>query len=121
MTPTPPSCSTLLPSCRRGLHLPPSAPIFTVCRCFEKQTVFFLQTADVWTTSSSAELCRYGPQTADVLPLEKQTEPKCTQLITIMCQGYGALEVVIMTYFWVLWYREETVRLNIEAVCNWDL
>ncbi|KAL4555992.1 hypothetical protein LXL04_038627 [Taraxacum kok-saghyz] len=32
-------------------------------------------TADVWTTSSSAELCRCGPQTADVLALKKQTEP----------------------------------------------
>ncbi|KAL4585851.1 hypothetical protein LXL04_010477 [Taraxacum kok-saghyz] len=42
----------------------------------KKQTVFFLQTADVWSTSSSAEVCRYGPQTADVLPLKKQTEPK---------------------------------------------
>ncbi|KAL4585682.1 hypothetical protein LXL04_010306 [Taraxacum kok-saghyz] len=41
----------------------------------KKQTVFFLQTADVWSTSSSAEVCRYGLQTADVLPLKKQTEP----------------------------------------------
>ena len=42
----------------------------------KKQTVFFVQTADVWTTSSSAELCRCGPQTADVLTLKKQTAPK---------------------------------------------
>ncbi|KAL4574410.1 hypothetical protein LXL04_021240 [Taraxacum kok-saghyz] len=42
----------------------------------KKQTVFFVQTADVWTTSSPAELCRCGPQTADVLTLKKQTEPK---------------------------------------------
>ncbi|KAL4587942.1 hypothetical protein LXL04_000819 [Taraxacum kok-saghyz] len=41
----------------------------------KKQTVFLLQTADVWTTSSSAELCRCGPQTADVLALKKQTAP----------------------------------------------
>ncbi|KAL4580290.1 hypothetical protein LXL04_016478 [Taraxacum kok-saghyz] len=31
----------------------------------KKQTVFFLQTADVWSTSSAAEGCRCGPQTAD--------------------------------------------------------
>ncbi|KAL4582537.1 hypothetical protein LXL04_007088 [Taraxacum kok-saghyz] len=34
----------------------------------KKQTVFLLQTADVWATSSSAEFCRCGPQTADILP-----------------------------------------------------
>ncbi|KAL4572603.1 hypothetical protein LXL04_019383 [Taraxacum kok-saghyz] len=39
----------------------------------KKQTVFFLQTADVWSTSSTAEDCRCGPQTADVLTSEKQT------------------------------------------------
>ncbi|KAL4586021.1 hypothetical protein LXL04_010651 [Taraxacum kok-saghyz] len=31
----------------------------------KKQTVFFLQTADVWSSSSAAEGCRCGPQTAD--------------------------------------------------------
>ncbi|KAL4563118.1 hypothetical protein LXL04_027151 [Taraxacum kok-saghyz] len=36
---------------------------------------FLFETADVWTTSSSAELCRGGPQTADILTLKKQTEP----------------------------------------------
>ncbi|KAL4564144.1 hypothetical protein LXL04_028196 [Taraxacum kok-saghyz] len=41
----------------------------------KKQTVFFLQTADVWSTSSAAEVCRYGPQTADVLASKKQTAP----------------------------------------------
>ncbi|KAL4592425.1 hypothetical protein LXL04_005419 [Taraxacum kok-saghyz] len=41
----------------------------------KKQTVFFLQTGDVWSTSSSADVCRCGPQTADVLTLKKQTEP----------------------------------------------
>ncbi|KAL4559286.1 hypothetical protein LXL04_031424 [Taraxacum kok-saghyz] len=50
-------------NCRRRLHLSSiRAPIS--------------QTADVWATSSSAELCRCGPQTADVLTLKKQTEPK---------------------------------------------
>ena len=42
----------------------------------KKQTVFLLQTADVWSTSSAAEACRCGPQTADILTLEKQTAPK---------------------------------------------
>ncbi|KAL4582442.1 hypothetical protein LXL04_006991 [Taraxacum kok-saghyz] len=42
----------------------------------KKQTVFFLQTADVWSTSSAAEACRCGPQTADVLTSKKQTPPK---------------------------------------------
>ncbi|KAL4554494.1 hypothetical protein LXL04_039325 [Taraxacum kok-saghyz] len=42
----------------------------------KKQTVFFLQTADVWSTSSAAEDCRCGPQTVDVLASEKQTAPK---------------------------------------------
>ncbi|KAL4562841.1 hypothetical protein LXL04_026872 [Taraxacum kok-saghyz] len=37
-----------------------------VLKMFKKQTVFLLQTADVWTTSSSAELCICGPQTADL-------------------------------------------------------
>ncbi|KAL4561605.1 hypothetical protein LXL04_033775 [Taraxacum kok-saghyz] len=41
----------------------------------KKQTVFFLQTADVWSTSSAAETCRCGPQTADVLASKKQTPP----------------------------------------------
>ncbi|KAL4556495.1 hypothetical protein LXL04_039150 [Taraxacum kok-saghyz] len=42
----------------------------------KKQTVFFLQTADVWSTFSAAEGCRCGPQTADVLASKKQTAPK---------------------------------------------
>ncbi|KAL4569336.1 hypothetical protein LXL04_024972 [Taraxacum kok-saghyz] len=41
----------------------------------KKQTVFFLQTADVWSTFSAAEACRCGPQTADVLASKKQTAP----------------------------------------------
>ncbi|MFS7921750.1 hypothetical protein Hanom_Chr03g00240541 [Helianthus anomalus] len=42
----------------------------------KKQTVFFLQTAEVWSTSYATDVCRCGPQTADVLPLKKQTAPK---------------------------------------------
>ncbi|KAL4585612.1 hypothetical protein LXL04_010235 [Taraxacum kok-saghyz] len=40
----------------------------------KKQTVFFLQTADVWFTSSAAEACRCGPQTADKWTNENSTE-----------------------------------------------
>ncbi|KAJ0539874.1 hypothetical protein HanHA300_Chr08g0291491 [Helianthus annuus] len=40
-----------------------------------KQTVFFLQTADLWSTSSLADACRCGPQTTDLLSLKKQTQP----------------------------------------------
>ncbi|MFS7915337.1 hypothetical protein Hanom_Chr02g00164141 [Helianthus anomalus] len=39
----------------------------------KKQTVFFLQTAEVWSTSSATDVCRCGPRIADVLPLKKQT------------------------------------------------
>ncbi|MFS8012090.1 hypothetical protein Hanom_Chr14g01316681 [Helianthus anomalus] len=39
----------------------------------KKQTVFFLQTAEVWSTSSRADVCRCGPQTADLLHLKNQT------------------------------------------------
>ncbi|KAJ0868575.1 hypothetical protein HanRHA438_Chr12g0576071 [Helianthus annuus] len=42
---------------------------------FKKQIVFFLQTAEVWSTSSAADVCSCGPQTTDVLPLKKQTTP----------------------------------------------
>ncbi|MFS7928653.1 hypothetical protein Hanom_Chr04g00323251 [Helianthus anomalus] len=42
----------------------------------KKQTVFFLQTTEVWSTSSAIDVCRCGLQTADVLPLKKQTTPK---------------------------------------------
>ncbi|MFS7962908.1 hypothetical protein Hanom_Chr08g00732001 [Helianthus anomalus] len=41
----------------------------------KKQTLFFLQTADLWSTSSPADVCRCGPQTADLLDLKKQTPP----------------------------------------------
>ncbi|KAF5791518.1 hypothetical protein HanRHA438_Chr09g0407541 [Helianthus annuus] len=41
----------------------------------KKQTVLFLQTAEVWSTSSATDVCRCGPQTADILPLKKQASP----------------------------------------------
>ncbi|KAL4579213.1 hypothetical protein LXL04_015351 [Taraxacum kok-saghyz] len=44
-------------------------------RDVKKQTILFLQTADVWFTSYAAEGCRCGPQTADVLASKKQTSP----------------------------------------------
>ncbi|MFS7987110.1 hypothetical protein Hanom_Chr11g01018521 [Helianthus anomalus] len=40
----------------------------------KKQTVFFLKTVEVWSTSSAVYIC--GAQTADILPLKKQTSPK---------------------------------------------
>ncbi|MFS7901200.1 hypothetical protein Hanom_Chr00s178389g01831221 [Helianthus anomalus] len=49
---------------------------FSSLQKLKKQTIFFLQTAEVWSTSSAADVCRCGPQTADVLPLKKQTTPK---------------------------------------------
>ncbi|KAJ0536157.1 hypothetical protein HanIR_Chr09g0438481 [Helianthus annuus] len=41
----------------------------------KKQTLFSLQTADIWATSSLADACRCGPQTTDILHLKKQTAP----------------------------------------------
>ncbi|MFS7939021.1 hypothetical protein Hanom_Chr05g00446761 [Helianthus anomalus] len=41
----------------------------------KKQTVFFLQTVEVWSSSTATDACRCGPRTADVLPLKKQTTP----------------------------------------------
>ncbi|MFS7943011.1 hypothetical protein Hanom_Chr06g00495271 [Helianthus anomalus] len=41
----------------------------------KKQTVFFLQTAEVWSTHSAIDICRCGPQSADILPLKIQTAP----------------------------------------------
>ncbi|KAF5786056.1 hypothetical protein HanXRQr2_Chr10g0436111 [Helianthus annuus] len=46
-----------------------------------------MQTAEVWSTSSAADVCRCGPQTVDVLPLKKQTAPKIvTKLFNFKCQ-----------------------------------
>ncbi|KAD4585686.1 hypothetical protein E3N88_23287 [Mikania micrantha] len=42
---------------------------------FGKQTPSKPLLAEVWSTSSAKEVCRCGPQTADVLPLQKQTAP----------------------------------------------
>ncbi|KAL4577034.1 hypothetical protein LXL04_013135 [Taraxacum kok-saghyz] len=53
------------------------SPLYKQSADVKKQTVFFLQTADVWSTSFAAEACRCGPQTADVLASKKQTPPKC--------------------------------------------
>ncbi|MFS8034546.1 hypothetical protein Hanom_Chr17g01582431 [Helianthus anomalus] len=51
--------------------------IFYICyeTPLKKQRVFFLQTTDIWSTSSATEVCRCGPQTAEVLPQQKQTAP----------------------------------------------
>ncbi|MFS7995853.1 hypothetical protein Hanom_Chr12g01122941 [Helianthus anomalus] len=39
----------------------------------KKQTIFFLQTVGVWSTSSATDVCRCGPPNADVLPLKNST------------------------------------------------
>ncbi|KAM0040627.1 hypothetical protein Hdeb2414_s0012g00396201 [Helianthus debilis subsp. tardiflorus] len=41
----------------------------------KKQTVSFLHTAEIWSIFSATDVCRCGPQTADVLPLKRQTTP----------------------------------------------
>ncbi|KAL4589928.1 hypothetical protein LXL04_002840 [Taraxacum kok-saghyz] len=48
-----------------------------------KKTVFFLQTANVWSTTSVAVLCRCGPQTAAVLTSKKQTETKSKKEVSL--------------------------------------
>ncbi|MFS8008243.1 hypothetical protein Hanom_Chr14g01270401 [Helianthus anomalus] len=45
-------------------------------RCENNQTLFLLHSADIWSTSSRAHVCKCGPQTADLLHLKKQTPPK---------------------------------------------
>ncbi|MFS8025557.1 hypothetical protein Hanom_Chr16g01476451 [Helianthus anomalus] len=58
----------------------------------KKQTLFSLQTADIWSTSSSADACRCGPQTADLFPQKKQTTPKrrkkCKGLSNRICKTF---------------------------------
>ncbi|MFS8022151.1 hypothetical protein Hanom_Chr16g01436141 [Helianthus anomalus] len=44
---------------------------------WDNQTLFLLHSSDIWSTSSHADICRCGPQTADLLHLKKQTSPKC--------------------------------------------
>ncbi|MFS8023870.1 hypothetical protein Hanom_Chr16g01456581 [Helianthus anomalus] len=51
----------------------------------KKQTVFFLQTAEIWSTFSATDVCRCGPQTADVLPLKKQTTPQLVIIKDTKC------------------------------------
>ncbi|KAL4575013.1 hypothetical protein LXL04_021853 [Taraxacum kok-saghyz] len=58
-----------------------STDLFQQSADVKKQTVFFLQTADVWSTSSAAEVCRCGPQTTDVLVSKKQTTPKVLEFL----------------------------------------
>ncbi|MFS8009228.1 hypothetical protein Hanom_Chr14g01282211 [Helianthus anomalus] len=41
----------------------------------KNQTVFFLQTTDIWSSTSATDVCRCGPQTADIFPQKKQTAP----------------------------------------------
>ncbi|MFS7946163.1 hypothetical protein Hanom_Chr06g00532791 [Helianthus anomalus] len=41
----------------------------------KQQIVYFLQTPEVWSTSSATDVCRFGPHIADILPLKKQTTP----------------------------------------------
>ncbi|MFS7980950.1 hypothetical protein Hanom_Chr10g00945171 [Helianthus anomalus] len=48
------------------------------------QTVFFLQTAELWSTSCTTDVCRYGPQTTDVLSLKKQTTPKTYTTLPVL-------------------------------------
>ncbi|MFS7971779.1 hypothetical protein Hanom_Chr09g00836891 [Helianthus anomalus] len=66
--PTPPPSTTTVrtppPVYLRSLH--------TV----KKQTTFFLQTVEIWSTSSSTDIYRCGLQTADILPLKKQITTK---------------------------------------------
>ncbi|KAD4586059.1 hypothetical protein E3N88_23660 [Mikania micrantha] len=45
-------------------------------KLIRKQTPPKALLAEVWSTSSAKDVCRRGPQTADVLPLKKQTPPK---------------------------------------------
>ncbi|MFS7960986.1 hypothetical protein Hanom_Chr08g00709511 [Helianthus anomalus] len=60
----------------------------------KKQTVFFLQTADIWssTSTSATDVCRCGPRTADVFPQKKQTTPKC---LTIRLKGVCGMVWII--------------------------
>ncbi|KAL4584965.1 hypothetical protein LXL04_009578 [Taraxacum kok-saghyz] len=57
----------------------------------KKQTVFLLQTADVWSISSVAEDCRCGPQTTDVLTSKKQTKHMCHISILQVADGLVAV------------------------------
>lgn len=41
----------------------------------KKQTCFLLQSAAVWSTFSTAEVCKGGPQTSWIFASENQTAP----------------------------------------------
>ncbi|KAK1433623.1 hypothetical protein QVD17_10536 [Tagetes erecta] len=52
-------------------------------------TLFFehlalLDTAEVWSTSSSADVCRCGPQTKDLFLQKKQTAPKIVREVGVV-------------------------------------
>ncbi|MFS8000705.1 hypothetical protein Hanom_Chr12g01181491 [Helianthus anomalus] len=72
--------------------------IFYICyeTLLRKQTILFLQTAEVWSTSSAIEVCRCGLQTADVLPLKKQRAPKCKGLFVYLLIRL----LMIQTSYW---------------------
>ncbi|MFS7918856.1 hypothetical protein Hanom_Chr03g00206081 [Helianthus anomalus] len=57
-----------LPTVHIHHHRPPPPIYFK--RYVKKQTIFFLQTAYIWSTFST-DVYRYRPQTADILPLKK--------------------------------------------------
>ncbi|KAK1407117.1 hypothetical protein QVD17_38728 [Tagetes erecta] len=50
---------------------------FSRLQKLKKQTAFYLQTAEVWSTSSSADVYRCGLQIADIFLRKKQTTPDC--------------------------------------------
>ncbi|MFS8004187.1 hypothetical protein Hanom_Chr13g01222741 [Helianthus anomalus] len=66
-------CTPLLP-----LLTSSSSPCRHHLLCRHLVHLFSLQTADIWSTSSPADACRCGPQTADLFPQKKQTSPKCS-------------------------------------------
>ncbi|KAD3066757.1 hypothetical protein E3N88_34637 [Mikania micrantha] len=72
--PSPPQPAPPPPSPPQPAPPPPSPPPVQ-SRVFGKQTPSKPLLAEVWSTSSAKEVCRCGPQTADVLPLQKQTAP----------------------------------------------
>ncbi|MFS7980951.1 hypothetical protein Hanom_Chr10g00945181 [Helianthus anomalus] len=60
----------------------------------KNQTVFFLQTAELWSTSCITDVCRYGPQTADVLPLKKQTPKTYTTLPVLLNYNFSNSQII---------------------------
>ncbi|MFS7922221.1 hypothetical protein Hanom_Chr03g00246401 [Helianthus anomalus] len=73
--PRPPHTTTICsppPAYFRSLHM------------LKNKQLFFLQTAEVWSTSSSTNVCICGPQTADILPLKKQTSPNLSSIVIMI-------------------------------------